>query len=244
MSLFLTLAYLFFIGSVLGWCLELLYRNLTHAHEKPINPGFCTGPYLPIYGLGLCVLFLLASLESHAIIPDPVLNRAALFLLMALSMTLIEFLAGLLCLKCFHLRLWDYSGRRGNIQGLICPLFSAIWASLGALYYFCIHPHILGALNWLFQNLSFSFFIGMFFGVFLVDVSHSAGLVVKLRQFARERQVIVRFEELKMNIRTFHERNAARYHFFRAFRSPRPLSEHLKEMQGSFEKWIRKSREP
>ena len=63
MSILLTLAYLFFIGSILGWVLELLFRNLTHSHKTWINPGFCTGPYLPIYGFGLCVLYLLASLE-------------------------------------------------------------------------------------------------------------------------------------------------------------------------------------
>ena len=56
MRLSLVLAFLFFIGSCFGWVLELLYRNLTHRHKKWINPGFCTGPYLPIYGFGLCTL--------------------------------------------------------------------------------------------------------------------------------------------------------------------------------------------
>ena len=64
MSIFLTLAYLFFIGSVLGWVIELLFRNIVHHNKKWVNPGFCTGPYLPIYGFGLCTLYLLASLEK------------------------------------------------------------------------------------------------------------------------------------------------------------------------------------
>ena len=70
MSIFLTLAYLFFIGSVFGWVLELFYRNLTQKHSKWINPGFCTGPYLPIYGFGLCLLFLLASQERFSLIRE------------------------------------------------------------------------------------------------------------------------------------------------------------------------------
>ena len=238
MDIFLTLAYLFFIGSVLGWVLELLFRNLTHRREKIVNPGFCTGPYLPIYGFGLCVLFLLASLEEFSLISDPFWNKVALFLAMAVGMTLIEYLAGLFCLKFFKVRLWDYSNLWGNIQGLICPVFSLAWAVLGAVYYFLIHPHILDSLHWLAQNLAFSFFIGMFFGVFIIDVAHSAQLVVKLKAFAEDNDVIVKFEALKAHIRAAREKSEQKYHFFRPFRAERPLSEYLKEMQENLEQRI------
>lgn len=140
MSIFLTLAYLFFIGSVLGWVLELLYRNITQRPEKLVNPGFCTGPYLPIYGFGLCVLYLLASLEKFNLLSSPFWNKVMLFVSMAIGMTLIEYIAGVFCLKFLKVRLWDYSDLWGNIQGIICPLFSFFWAILGALYYFLIHP--------------------------------------------------------------------------------------------------------
>ena len=63
MSMFLTLAYLFFIGAVLGWCLELVFRKFfssANPEHKWINPGFCVGPYVPLYGFGLCILYLWA----------------------------------------------------------------------------------------------------------------------------------------------------------------------------------------
>lgn len=239
MSIFLTLAYLFFIGSVAGWVLELLYRNLTQRNQKWVNPGFCTGPYLPIYGFGLCVLFLLASLEQYSLIKSSFWNRAVLFFAMAIGMTLIEYLAGLFCLKVLKVRLWDYSDQPGNIQGIICPKFSIFWAVLGAVYYFLIHPHILGGLHWLSRNLAFSFFIGMFFGFCLIDVVHSGNLIVKLKRFAEENEVIVRFEALKDYILLTHERNKARYRFFRPFQEVQPLGDVLKEMQESLEKRIR-----
>ena len=102
MSVFLTLAYLFFIGSVFGWVLELFFRKFfssSNPEHKWINPGFCTGPYLPIYGCGLCVLYLLASLGERWDAGSSVGGRLLLFLLMALSMTAIEYLAGLALLK-------------------------------------------------------------------------------------------------------------------------------------------------
>lgn len=240
MSIFLTLAYLFFIGSVLGWVLELLYRNLTERNRKWVNPGFCTGPYLPIYGFGLCALYLLASLEQYQMIASPLWNKAALFLSMAVGMTLIEYVAGLFCLKFLKVRLWDYSDLWGNIQGIICPKFSAAWAVLGAVYYFLIHPHILDGLNWLSQNLAFSFFIGMFFGVFIIDVVHSSQLVVKLKRFAEENRIILKYEGIKDHIRSVQEKASKKYHFFSPFRSEYPLGEHLKEIAKNLEKQRKK----
>ena len=240
MSMLLTLAFLFFIGSVLGWVLELLFRNLTQRPEKIVNPGFCTGPWLPIYGFGLCALYLLASLEKYSLVPDPFWNKVLLFAAMAVGMTLIEYVAGVFCLKFLKVRLWDYSDFWGNVQGIICPLFSFFWAILGAVYYFLIHPYILEGLNWLANNLAFSFFIGMFFGVFIVDVAHSGNLVVRLKQFAEENEVIVRYEVLKAEVLAAHKRNKAKYRFFNPLKEVQPLGEILKEMQETLEKKIQR----
>ncbi len=239
MNLFLTLAFLFFIGSTAGWVLELFYRHFAsgkRGQRRWMNPGFCTGPYLPIYGCGLCVLFLLASLEGKL----PWMNKFVLFLLMALAMTAIEYVAGLWCLKRSKIRLWDYSDQWGNIQGIICPKFSLYWTIIGALYYFFIHPRILGALHWLSQNLAFSFVIGMFFGIFILDYAHSAQLVSRMKAFAEENDVIVRYEALKLHIRQTEERAREKYHFFRPFHSQLPLVEHLKQMADTLEKRVKK----
>ena len=156
MNFFLCLAYLFFIGSTFGWVLELFFRKFfsgTNPEHKWINPGFCVGPYVPLYGFGLCILFLLALLGEHWNVHTAG-GRIALFAAMALSMTVIEYIAGIVSLKVLHVRLWDYSRRWGNIQGLICPLFSFFWAVISAVYYFCVHPYILDALRWLSENLA------------------------------------------------------------------------------------------
>ena len=245
MNVFLTLTYLFFIGSVSGWVLELFFRKLfssSNPEHKWINPGFCTGPYLPIYGFGLCTLYLLALLGGKTGLDGSIQGRALLFLGMAISMTLIEYIGGLLLLKGAKIRLWDYSNRRGNIQGLICPLFSFFWALLGAADYFLIHPHILTALAWLSENLAFSFVIGLFFGVFLVDMASSAHWVSRVKAFADENDVIVKVENLKAHIHAAQERASARVHFFFAFRSERPLAEHLREAHEAMEKIMQKSK--
>ena len=238
MNLALVLALLFFIGSVFGWVLELLFRRFissANPERKWINPGFCVGPYIPLYGFGLCFLFLIASLERQTGL-SPFWSKTLLFLAMAVCMTLIEYIAGLLSLKVFKVRLWDYRSQWGNIQGLICPKFSLIWALLGAAYYFLIHPRILSALMWLSQNLAFSFFIGLFFGVFLIDVAYSTHLVSRIRAFAKSNEVIVRYEHLKAYVRSAQDKRKQRTRFLFPLRSDVPLSEHLKNLRDSLEK--------
>lgn len=245
MNLFLTFAYLFFIGSVLGWCLELVFRKFFSAanpEHKWINPGFCVGPYLPIYGFGLCVLYLLAWLGDIYGFGSTDSGRALLFAVMAVSMTLIEYLAGILLLKWMKLRLWDYSSCWGNIQGLICPLFSLIWAMMGAAYYFFIHPRVLDALAWLADNLAFSFVIGFFFGVFTIDVAYSGHLVARLKRYAEENEVVIRYENLKSHIRRVQDRLRIKPNFFFSirFHADWTLRDYLKDAQGVLESRRRK----
>ncbi len=238
MNIFLILAFLFFIGSVIGWCIELIFRRFfsdANPERKWINPGFCTGPYLPLYGSGLCILYIIALFEKYDPFSSDAANRIVLFAAMAVFMTLIEYIAGIVCLKYFKVRLWDYTNEWGNINGLICPKFSFFWAVLGAVYYFFIHPQVLDSLEWLANNLAFSFVIGMFYGVFIIDVVHSAQLISKLRAYAEENRVVLRYEMLKSEIRSRYDEASKKYHFFRPFRTERNLAEHIKGMLEQFE---------
>ncbi|MBQ7875081.1 MAG: putative ABC transporter permease [Oscillospiraceae bacterium] len=230
MNYFLIFAYLFFTGSVTGWIIELIFRNIRSQNSVWINPGFCTGPYLPIYGFGLCFLYLLASLEKFSFVQNPVLNKIILFAAMALCMTAVEYIAGIFCLKFLKVRLWDYSENFGNVQGIICPLFSFFWAVLSAVYYFFIHPHILEALDWLSKNLAFSFFIGMFFGIFIIDIMNSTQIIAKIKAFAEEHALVMKYEEVKTYIVSYRRKNKKKYLFFRQFSSEIPLSKQLENM--------------
>lgn len=231
MNEFLILIFLFFIGCTLGWVMELFFRRFTSSNKsrKWMNPGFLIGPYLPIYGFGLCTLYLLAGFE--VVLPDT--NKLAakllLFLLMALAMTLIEYIAGIIFIKGMKIKLWDYSNERFNYKGIICLKFSLMWAGLGAVYYFLVHPYILNVLSWFSTHLSFSFVLGMFFGIFIIDVVYSFNIMTKVRRFAKENEILIKYETLKLQIRKYSESKQEKYRFLFALHSKRPLREHLEE---------------
>lgn len=220
MNLFLILAFLFFIGSISGWVLELFYRRIISTKEW-INPGFLVGPYLPLYGFGLCIFYLLSQLQLTGIM---------VVIIMALTVTAIEYIAGLIFIKEMGVKLWDYSDRWGNIDGLICPLYTVLWGILGAIYYYLANPYIVNSLNWLEDNLAFSFVIGFFFGIIVIDFVYSTQLVVKIRKFAKEKDLIVKYEEFKSSIFNEAKKNKEKYSFiFAISNNMKKIEEHLNE---------------
>lgn len=207
MNIFLVLAFLFFIGSLFGWCLEVIYRRFfsgANPERKWINPGFLTGPYLPLYGFSLCALYLLAQIKV-TFISNVILQKIVLFIIMAVVVTIIEYIAGIIFIKRMKIKLWDYDNQWGNIQGVICPKYSFFWAVLSAIYYFLIHPNILKSLFWLSNHLAFSFVMGFFYGVFVLDFWYSMNITSRIKQFAVENDIVVRYEMLKESIREKNE---------------------------------------
>lgn len=229
----LVLAFLFFVGSMMGWCLELFYRRFfsnNNPERKWINPGFLVGPYLPLYGFGLCALYLMSYIPYIGLNSLEGLTWSKTVIViasMAVMMTLIEYLAGLIFIKRMHVKLWDYSKEWGNIQGIICPKFSLYWTILSALYYFFVQPHVEHMVSWYFNNIAFTFVVGLFFGVFIVDFGYSIHVLSILRKFAEESEIIIRYEELKAHIRHATDEAKEKAHFVFAFKSGSPIREHL-----------------
>lgn len=232
MKFFLVITFLFFAGSIIGWGIELVFRRFfskNNPERKWINPGFLTGPYLPLYGFSLVILFLLTFIDV-SFIENPYLQKAVLFCLMALCITLFEYIAGMIFIVGMKIRLWDYSKNWGNIKGIICPQFTFYWWLLSATYYFFIHPQILEWLYWFVNHIEFSFVVGFFYGVFTIDVCYSLRIMTRIRRFARENEIIIHLTELQQQIRQKNDENKEKLHFWLTMKSEQlPLVDHLKQ---------------
>ncbi len=222
---FLVVAFLFFVGSVLGWITEVLFRRFFSA-KKWINPGFLTGPYLPLYGFGVVFLYALSLLPVNT--GYAWLDAIIIILIMGACMTLLEYVTGLIFIKGMKIKLWDYSNRWGNVQGIICPLFSFFWTAVGAFYYLVLHGSFLKMVTWFENNIAFAFFVGVILGVFIVDLAHSVDLSVKIRRFAKENKVVIAFEKLKLSIKENIETGKKHANFIFPFRSRDGLENQLK----------------
>ena len=219
MNLFLIIVFIFFLGSTFGWVLELFFRRLYHG--KWVNPGFLVGPYLPIYGL--CLSFMTGMhlfFEAHNILP------IYQVILMGLSITLIELIGGLIFLKQ-GVRLWDYRDRKFNFKGVICPLFTMIWIMMGAVYYLFIAEKVVNALKWFSNNISFSFVLGVFSGCMVIDFFYSTKLYKKVKKYAKNNDIDIMYEKLKMHIKDVQREAKEKYSFLLPLRQQSKISEYV-----------------
>lgn len=197
---FIRLCCLFFIGGVLGWVLELFFRRFVSQH-KWVNPGFLTGPLLPLYGFGLIGLYYLSEIPYGWVGPEWA-QYVVKILFIGVALTLVELVAGLIFIKGMKVKLWDYSTRWGNFEGIVCPLFSAIWTAAGAAYVFLLHPTIVKVTNFLIGESAFPyvlFCLGFAIALLCVDLVHSFQLVTKIRKAVANSKLVVDWDKIKVS---------------------------------------------
>jgi uncharacterized membrane protein len=225
---FLSYLFLFLSGSLLGYLIEVLFRRIFTAHRW-VNPGFLKGPWLPLYGFGLLVMFtfcwiLITYLPSGLVFYNPEGDLFGLsyrpqslatvadllpITIMGSSLVLLELIAGLIFVKGFKVRLWDYSNIKGNFEGIICPLFSLIWFAVAIVFYYAVDPFIyrlyVRMCAYLFGSEDGSeaahfvaiFFLGVAYGIMLIDFIKSIGLFSKITAWASKNHVTVRYEKMR-----------------------------------------------
>ncbi len=122
----------FILYSFLGWIMETCYCSVL---ERRLVPrGFLYGPICPIYGGGVTLMILFFT---------PLKSNLVLFYLVAVVvMTSWEYLVGWVLEVTTHVKYWDYSQYRFNLQGRVCLWVALTWGALSYLVIFFIHPPI------------------------------------------------------------------------------------------------------
>ena len=106
------LVLLFFVFSVLGWCMELFLKYIQYHHF--INRGFLIGPYCPIYGSGIVFITVMVSILSGM-----ESSVGTTFSISFIGCGILEYAVSYYLEKKFHARWWDYSTKPMNLHGRI-----------------------------------------------------------------------------------------------------------------------------
>lgn len=120
---FSTWLFFFYFYCFLGWVWETCYVSVLKA--KWVNRGFMRGPFLPIYGSGAIVV-LVFTLPFRT-------NPGLVFVVGMTSATILEYFTGVAMERMFHVRYWDYSNQRLNLNGHICVTSSLAWGAFSVI---------------------------------------------------------------------------------------------------------------
>ena len=82
----IVILFMFLIGAIIGYGLEVFYRRFFSA-KKWVNPGFMKGPYLPLYGFGLVLMFGILGL-GDAKMADGIIPIAVGLLILVIGVSL------------------------------------------------------------------------------------------------------------------------------------------------------------
>lgn len=134
---FTKLIFYFFVASLAGFVWEILIFFVKEGHFR--NRGFLYGPWLPVYGSGAVLMYLLLSGYRR--------RPAKVFLYSLLLGTSLELAIGWILETFWELRYWDYSGYPLNFRGYIC-LASALGIGIAGVLWICLLSGLLEKL-WL-----------------------------------------------------------------------------------------------
>ncbi|MCM1158267.1 MAG: hypothetical protein NC300_11615 [Bacteroidales bacterium] len=122
----------FYFYCIFGWIYE---STLVSVKSKQLtNRGFMKGPWIPLYGSGaIIVLFSTLPFQRWPV---------AVFFVGMISATILEYVTGVMMMKLFKVRYWDYSYMKFQFQGHICLTASLIWGGFSLLMVYLVHPPV------------------------------------------------------------------------------------------------------
>lgn len=166
--------WIFLVYAFLGWCLEVAFAAVYS--RAFVNRGFLNGPVCPIYGCGVLLVVVALTPLQHSFL--------LLFLGSFVLTSAIEFITGFLLEKLFHNKWWDYSERKFNICGYVCPLFSVLWGLGCTLVLKVLHPIIYKGIC-LLPKLPGTIILSVLCIVFAVDLSITVASILKFNERLR-----------------------------------------------------------
>lgn len=162
---------LFMAYSFAGWCIEV--TCVSFENKRFMNRGFLLGPYCPVYGSGAILITLLLKNFTN--------NPILLFVMAVLICAVLEYATSFFMEKLFHLRWWDYSKRKWNINGRICIGTMIPFGILGITMMYFTNPFLLDKINLLNENtLSVLFYTLL--AIFIIDLIISIITIIGIKQ--------------------------------------------------------------
>lgn len=193
---------LFILYSFIGWCGETVYCSIGQ-RKLCEKRGFLNGFLCPIYGHG--ALLVLCALRGGC--ANPVLT----FLFGLLLTSAVEYVTSCVMERLFHMRWWDYSHYRFQLNGRVCLLNSTLFGLSCVFLCHYAHPRAMALIDALIRRGSAIPLALLTFVIYAVDIVISVRSAIQIgsrleKLHALQEELQHKLEELKAEqLRTMAE---------------------------------------
>jgi len=151
----------FLIYSLFGFIMESTLYKVKSVNK---HSGIFYGPMTAVYGVGIVSIILLDKYYFSKLKCNKILKLVIEFIILTVTLTLIEYLGGNILNYLFDIDMWDYSDMSLNFGKYICLQNSIIWGILGTIYLHIFKPFTDKLLNQITNKETY-----LFLTLFIID---------------------------------------------------------------------------
>lgn len=152
----------FLIYSFVGFLIETTMKYL---FNPGINNGSLRGPWIPIYGLGACIIIFIMRLVFNRFKVSRPIKIILVFLISTITLSILELIGGYLMQMLTGKVFWDYSNFKFHIGHYIALEISLIWGILSMVLIYLVKPFMDKFIKKIPSIVTY-----LVFGVFLIDL--------------------------------------------------------------------------
>lgn len=185
----------FTIYSFLGWLAETIYCFIID--KKFTYRGFLYGPVCPIYGFGgVIVVKFLQGMGS---------NPIKVFFGGMILASILEYITSYVLEKLFHMKWWDYSTYKFNINGRVCLKNSIFFGILALFIVEVLEPMLRDSVTSIPSSIIYPL-SAIITIIFIVDLTFTVAHLIHLREhLARLKNIKNDLKELNIEFKQFTE---------------------------------------
>lgn len=127
----------FFVYSFLGFIFENIVCKIM---GNNFESGILFGPFTPIYGLGVVLILVLSKFLFKNLHMPRWKETIIVFFGLVITLTLMEWVGGVLIEKLFNITFWNYENLRFHIGKYVALEVSLVWGFLSIILIYVIHP--------------------------------------------------------------------------------------------------------
>ena len=125
----------FFLYSIFGYIFETVLISLMN---KNGNSGYLYGPWTPVYGIGIIVIIIISDFVFKNVKKNKVVQSTIIFLWVAITLTIIEWIGGVSIEYLFNITFWNYSNFPLSMGKYVAIEISVIWGILSLLFIYLL----------------------------------------------------------------------------------------------------------